>query len=234
MPSESTSLNAQMNGASQPAETTFRTAERQSKLRSYNFFLECAVVLTLYIQAVYWKIEKSTQAHILVIFGIVYFVRLNLMTMWLLKREIAMEELTFVILVWIPGILASYVFLAKEVASLQLAISVVVYLLGSFFNSWSEIQRKIWKQDPQNAGRCYTEGLFSWSRNINYFGDTLLFTGWALAAGNWWNSWAPILMGLLFYFHHIPDKEKYLAVRYADDWPRYLQSTPYSFVPFVC
>ena len=32
-------------------------------------------------------------------------------------------------------------------------------------------------------------------------------------------------MFLSFYFHHIPDKEKYLAQRYAKDWPAYEAST---------
>merc|ERR1712183_1261588 len=115
-----------------------------------------------------------------------------------------------------------------------MGVASIMYVLGSYLNTYSEFQRKIWKQDPIHKGRCYMLGLFSLSRNINYFGDSLLFAGWAVATGNWINSWAPILMSLSFYFYHIPDKEKYLQTRYAQDWPTYLSQTPYSFIPYIC
>merc|ERR1712032_1283804 len=107
------------------------------------------------------------------------------------------------------------------------------YLFGSWMNTWSELQRKWWKARPENKGRCYTEGLFALSRNINYLGDVVLFAGWALVSGRWWNAWVPLMMAASFYFHHIPDKESYLRVRYAQDWPSYEQRVK-SFVPFVC
>ena len=78
-------------------------------------------------------------------------------------------------------------------------------------------------------------GLFSRSRNINYFGDSVLFTGWAIATGNWANAWAPIVMSLTFYYYHIPDhKGKYLAARYGNEWPVYTVQTPYAFIPLIC
>ena len=217
------------------SETTFRTAKRQSNLRANFFLFECAIVLFTYLGAVYERFEYSSpQAHVLAAFGVIYICRLILMSRWILKRELAIEEITFVIFVWIPSILASFVFLSKGVTNVQLVISSIVYLLGSYINSWSEIERKIWKEDSRNKRKCYTHGLFSLSRNINYFGDTLLFAGWALATGNRWNAWSPVTMALLFYFYHIPDKEKYLQTRYAEDWPSYKKKTPYSFVPYLC
>merc|ERR1712232_741271 len=181
-----------------------------------------------------WKFSLSAQAHLLGAFGVIYMIRLNIMSMWLLKRELGMEELTVVILVWLPAIMGSYVALAKHVSIYILVAASILYALGSYLNTYSELQRKIWKKAPNNKGRCYTLGLFSLSRNINYFGDTVLFAGWALATGNWINLWAPIVMGLSFYFFHIPDKEKYLAARYAEDWPDYLIQTPYAFIPYLC
>jgi protein-S-isoprenylcysteine O-methyltransferase Ste14 len=55
--------------------------------------------------------------------------------------------------------------------------------------------------------------MFSLSRNINYFGDTVLYTGWAAATGWWPNVWVPVLMTMSFYLFHIRDKEAYLAKR---------------------
>merc|ERR1719291_1211092 len=120
-------------------------------------------------------------------------VRLNIMSAWILQRELMIEELTFVILIWLPAIMGSYIVLAKDTSALGLVIASVLYVLGSFLNTYSELQRKIWKRDRDNQGRCYTLGLFSLSHNINYFGDTMLFAGWAIATGNMVNLWAPII-----------------------------------------
>lgn len=254
MPNENTSLISKLkeggaghtatrpatNGA--PAADTgsgFRTAHRSSSLRSNVFLIECVVVLGLYLGAIWWHFDSSfaaPQAVVLSSFGIMYMGRLNVMSRWLLKRELSMEELTFVILVWLPCIMGSYVFLARtETISTALLVSAVALnVFGSYLNTYSEYERMVWKQDPANKGHCYTLGLFSYSRNINYFGDSMLFTGWAMATGNWINAWAPITMSLMFYFMHIPDKEAYLATRYKDEWNAYKSSVKASFIPFVC
>ena len=161
--------------------------------------------------------------------------RLNIMARWLLVRELANEELT-VVIVWIVCIMASFSVGAAyrgEITPWELLLSMVFYCLGSWLNSYSELQRKWWKEDRANKGKCYTLGLFAWSRNINYFGDVVLFAGWAVASGSWWNAWVPIIMAAMFYYHHIPDKEAYLAERYRTDWSAYAARTK-SFIPFIC
>jgi steroid 5-alpha reductase family enzyme len=37
-------------------------------------------------------------------------------------------------------------------------LAMVLYLVGSYFNTGSEIQRKLWKAQPSSKGRCYTVG----------------------------------------------------------------------------
>ena len=229
MTSESTSL-LDGNGA-------FRRVKRTSNLRANIFLFESVVVLSLYVFLVYsWRpISCPAQAHLLAAFGAIYILRLNIMSRWLLSRELGMEELTFVILLWIPSIMGSYAILTKDISIAGLVVASIFFILGSYLNTYSEYQRKIWKEgDPNHKGRCYTLGLFSWSRNINYFGDSMLFAGWAIATGNWGNLWAPIVMSLTFFFYHIPDKEKYLAIRYAEEWPAYQTQTPYTFIPYIC
>jgi len=227
MPSDSTSLLDD--------EATFRSVERTSNLRANIFLFESMVVLSVYVYLIYgWKLCCSAQSHLLAAFGAIYMIRLNIMSRWLLQRELGIEELTVVMLLWLPAIMGSYIFLAKNVSDVGLVVASIMYTLGSYLNTYSELQRKIWKRDPDHKGRCYTLGLFSWSRNINYFGDSLLFAGWAVATGNLVNWWTPIVMGLSFYFFHIPDKEKYLKTRYAQDWPAYQAQTPYAFVPYLC
>ena len=218
---------------------TFRSAQRHSNARANIFAVESIVVLTGYIWALRIRLSNPAPRRCALLegFGAVYFARLNFMTRCLLQRELALEELTVVIFLWLPSILGSFVYLSSEssdLTSTESIILVAVYLLGSFLNTYSEYQRKIWKRYPKNKGRCYTIGLFAWSRNINYFGDVVLFASWAGATGRWLSSWAPTLMALAFWYHHIPDKERYLAKRYGRDWIAYTEQTPYALVPCVC
>jgi protein-S-isoprenylcysteine O-methyltransferase Ste14 len=213
----------------------FRTAKRHSNLRANILALECAATSIIYIYTIAKHSPPLPQAYLLDIFCVAYMIRLNIMARWLLPRELALEEITFVPLVWLTSIMASFVWLTSgKISPSQLLLSAVFYVLGSYLNSYSELERKWWKENPQNKGRCYMLGLFALSRNVNYFGDTLLFAGWAIATGSWWNIWVPVLMGLSFWFYHIPDKEQYLEKRYKGEWPIYKKKTPYAFVPFLC
>jgi len=112
------------------------------------------------------------------------------------------------------------------------AVAFVLLLLGSYLNSFSEIQRKWWKSDSENSGHCYTEGLFSYSMHINYFGDTVLFTGWCLFTSNYWMLGLPLLMGGMFVFFHIPCLDAYLAERYGKEFNDYSKRTK-KFIPYV-
>jgi steroid 5-alpha reductase family enzyme len=200
------------------APVDFRKVPRKSNLRNNIFLLECAAVLAVYLYALYQS-PATLQIHILAFFGVAYMSRLNVMTRWVLPRELAIEEISVVTLLWLPAILASYVRnMNSEIYSSRLGLSLIVCIFGSYLNTFSELQRKRLKDIPQNKGRCYILGLFSLSRNINDFGETLLFGAWALATGAWWNGWVPVVMGASFWFFHIPDKEKYLQERYAKDW----------------
>ena len=218
---------------------TFRSVQRHSNARANIFVLESIVILAIYLWVMRQKLANSVprRCSVLEVCGVVYFARLNVMTRYLLQRELALEELTLVMLLWLPSILGSFVWLSRiddDLPAHQCIVLVAVYLLGSFLNTYSEYQRKIWKRDPQNKGRCYTRGLFAWSRNINYFGDVVLFASWAGATGCWISFWAPTLMALSFWYHHIPDKERYLAKRYGRDWSSYVEQTPHALVPCVC
>lgn len=216
----------------------FRTVKTRSSTRARLFALESFASTAGYVYYLLKAVETpatsvQTQNYLLSIFGVVYFARLNLMAQWILPREISMDELVFVNLVFVPAILFSFALLRGEISAGALLTSALLYTVGSFVNTYSELQRKYWKQRPENKGRCFMGGLFRFSRNVNYLGDVILFTGWAMLTGNWRNAWVPVFMFLSFYFHHIPGKEAYLAQRYRDEWPQYAAKTK-SFVPYVC
>ncbi|MHA7775472.1 DUF1295 domain-containing protein [Roseibium sp. M-1] len=111
-------------------------------------------------------------------------------------------------------------------------VALGLVLAGSFLNTWSELQRKWWKQDPANRGRCYTGGLFAWSMHINYFGDTVLFTGWAFLTHSLIALAVPGFMAISFIFFHIPALDAYLAERYGAAFEDYAARTR-KFVPFL-
>lgn len=108
-----------------------------------------------------------------------------------------------------------------------------LFCIGSFISSFSELQRKWFKQKTMNKGKLYTNGLFSISRHPNYFGQLLLFCGWYGLCKNYKIMIAPLLMTFSFVFHHIPELEQYLSKRYPNEWQEYAQNVK-SFIPFVC
>jgi len=170
--------------------------------------------------------------------AVLYFLR-NVATMAvLLKRRVQMSE-----------VLGLAVFVAVfEVGFLLLGAGAIsgtatpfgwgdwlgigLVLVGSALNTGSEFQRWAWKARPTSQGRCYTGGLFAYSQHINYFGDALLFAGWATLAASIF-AWAiPVFISATFVFYHIPALDAYLAGRYGDEFKSYAAKTA-KFVPFL-
>jgi steroid 5-alpha reductase family enzyme len=104
--------------------------------------------------------------------------------------------------------------------------------IGSFLNTASEWQRRRWKQEADHRGHLYTGGLFRWAMHINYFGDSLLFTGFALLTTSPWALLIPLAMILLFVFVHIPTLDAYLARRYPAEFAAWARRSR-RFVPFL-
>lgn len=116
--------------------------------------------------------------------------------------------------------------------NIQYIFALGLLLLGSYLNSFAEIERKKWKDIPANTGHCYTKGLFSYSMHINFFGDTVLFTGWSLFTYSYWVFALPVFMGCMFVFFHIPNLDDYLANRYGQEFYDYSVKTK-KFIPYI-
>ncbi len=104
-------------------------------------------------------------------------------------------------------------------------VGIFLYIAGSYIGTASEYSRHIWKSRPENQGHLYTEGLFSYSRHINYFGDLLLFGGWAVLTRQLWTAIVPLAMGLNFALVIIPAHDAYLAARYESEFDHYARRT---------
>jgi steroid 5-alpha reductase family enzyme len=165
---------------------------------------------------------------------VTYFIRLLVTTFVFLKRKLPWAE---AIIISSLMSLALYGF-AKVGGSNQQPVGLIelvgmlLYVIGSHLNTNSEYTRHIWKKNPDNKVRLYTEGLFRYSMHVNYFGDTVLFTGFALITHSLIMLVIPLLMTVNFVLFIIPTLDKYLAEKYGTDFQEYARRTK-KFIPWV-
>jgi len=65
---------------------------------------------------------------------------------------------------------------------------VVIWIVGFSIEVSADAQKRIFRASAQNKGKFIQEGLWSWSRHPNYFGEIMLWIGIAMIA-------APALIG---------------------------------------
>lgn len=185
-----------------------------------------------------WDVKDLTRAWLVLGVTALYFVRHGVTLFYLLMRNISWSEalgLSLFMAFFEIGLCVLATGLVRG-AALPLGwpdgLGLALVLFGSYLNTGSEVQRKLWKRDPVNKGKCYTKGLFAYSMHINFFGDTVLFTGWALLTGVWWALMLPVMMAGMFIYMHIPDLDLYLEGRYGESFKEYARHTK-RFIPFV-
>lgn len=106
--------------------------------------------------------------------------------------------------------------------------------LGFVIESIADQQLKKFKANPSNKGKVMTQGLWSWSRHPNYFGDTLQWVGISCVAfepfQNPWVFISPAVMIFLFLkVSGVPLLEKLMEGR--PGWEEYKSKTS-AFVPW--
>lgn len=133
----------------------------------------------------------------------------------------------------IASISAIYYGPSIDLGNLQYA-GITLFTTGILAELISELQRKRFKDRPENQGKLYTGGLFSLARHINYGGYTLWRTGIALTSGNYW--WAALQFSFhLWYFTNkgIPDVAGYCSKRYGDEWKKFERDVPNTLLPYI-
>jgi protein-S-isoprenylcysteine O-methyltransferase Ste14 len=164
----------------------------------------------------------------------IYFARLLATSLVFLKRKVGWGEAAQVgpFLLLIQVVLAWLGARATEPWSVLDTLALVLYGIGSFLNTASELQRMAWKARPENSGHLYTGGLFTLARHVNYLGDVVLFTGFATLTRSPWAFLVPALMAAMFVFVHIPTLDRYLKERYGDEYVEWTRRSS-RLVPFV-
>lgn len=111
-------------------------------------------------------------------------------------------------------------------------LGILLFLFGSWMNSWSEYQRHVWKRNPDNKGKLYTQGLFRISMHPNYLGDVILFSGMSLITGAWFTAAIPVIMLAGFVFANIPMLDSHLHDHYGAAFDDYAKRTS-KLIPFI-
>ncbi|MEZ4415284.1 MAG: DUF1295 domain-containing protein [Gemmatimonadota bacterium] len=114
-------------------------------------------------------------------------------------------------------------------------IGLVVWATGFLFEAVADRQLARFRRDPANAGTVLDRGLWRYSRHPNYFGDALVWWGFALiglgAPGGWWILVSPLLMTvLLMKISGVTLLERTL-VETKPDYLHYTDKTP-AFFPW--
>jgi steroid 5-alpha reductase family enzyme len=180
------------------------------------------------------QLASSLRRSALAAAAVLYFLRTVATVFVFLKRRMPWYEVgTIALWIAVIDLLFAY-FGGRNEASFGAAgfAGAALVLAGSAINTVSELQRHLWKQRPENSGHLYTGGLFRYARHINYFGDEVLFTGWALMTGRAVLLLIPVIMALGFIFVNIPALDRYLAERYGDEYRKYAR-TAKRFIPYV-
>jgi protein-S-isoprenylcysteine O-methyltransferase Ste14 len=179
-------------------------------------------------------IGDATRRALLFSFAAVVWARILFTQLYLLKRGIGWEEALS-----IPLAFMLYYFGFSLLGGTQIrpvdwldGVAVAIFLGGSFINTCAEILRDRWKKRAENRGRLYTGGLFRYSRHINYFGDLVWVSGFALLTRNPWSIPIPVLLFLFFRFYNAPELDRHLREKYADEFPEYEKTTK-MIIPFV-
>jgi steroid 5-alpha reductase family enzyme len=80
-------------------------------------------------------------------------------------------------------------------------LGLALFALGFLFEAVGDLQLARFRRDPGNAGRVLDRGLWRYTRHPNYFGDAMVWWGFACLAlatpGSWWTVASPVLMSVL-------------------------------------
>ena len=168
------------------------------------------------------------------IFSCIVFLRFSFMMFFLLKRKMPLEEtisVPFAFSLYYIGFALLTINDSTPIHGVDF-LGITLFIVGSFINTFSELQRHIWKQDPAHKGRLYMEGLFGYAMHINYFGDVLWVTGYAIVSRNIWAWTIPAFLFCFFVFYNIPKLDDYLKSKYKDQFEKYMLRTK-KIIPFI-
>lgn len=167
-------------------------------------------------------------------FSCIVFLRMSFMMFYLLKRKIPWEESLSVPMAFALYYIGFSLLVLPTDQAMDYVdyLGIALFLVGSLINTYSELQRHFWKQRPENKGKLYTQGLFRYSMHINFFGDLLWVSAYAIITRNYYSIAIPVLLFCLFAFFNIPKLDQYLQSRYGQQFEKYRSNTK-KLIPLI-
>ena len=223
---------------------------QKSKSISQKIAIHLLEILILWLS--YWIlfqsggawIEKHLQIHnatantdrriIIFTFNLIIFFRLAYMMIVLLKRKMPWEEslsVPFAFAVYYVGF-SILVLPTSKLIDGRDYFAIALFVTGCVLNTGGETLRNKWKKNAENKGKIYTRGFFKYSRHINYLGDILWVTAYAIITRNWYAASIPILIFCFFAFYNAPKLDKYLKDKYGKGYDDYAEKTK-MLIPFI-
>lgn len=98
----------------------------------------------------------------------------------------------------------------EPILPLTMACGIVLYIFGSLINTTADVQKMTAKQ---HGDGLVADGIWRRVRHVNYSGDIMRYSSFAVIAGSVW-AWLLPLSVLLLYVFRILDKEKSMAQKY--------------------
>lgn len=183
-----------------------------------------------------WPVPQTIPVRRLVIlsFSVIVFARMLITMFYLMRRALSWAEafiIPFAFALYYLGF-AILVLPADVPLGWPDHVAIGLFVFGSYLNTGSELQRRAFKRDPANQGQLYTRGLFSWSMHINFFGDIVWITAYALVTYNPWSALIVIFAIAMFAFVNVPQLDAHLAKHYGDQFKAYAARTK-KLIPLV-
>jgi protein-S-isoprenylcysteine O-methyltransferase Ste14 len=183
---------------------------------------------------IYNAANAITRREIIFVFNIIIFLRLAFMMFHLLKRKIPWEEsisVPFAFALYYVGYSLLVLPSGQPIDWIDYA-AILLFAIGCTLNTGGEMLRNRWKKYPENKGKIYTKGFFRYSMHINYFGDLLWVTAYAVVTRNWYSAFIPVFLFCFFTFYNIPMLDKHLKEKYGKGFEEYAKRTK-KLVPFI-
>jgi protein-S-isoprenylcysteine O-methyltransferase Ste14 len=181
-----------------------------------------------------WRSGDPIRSICLAIALSIYYFRLFFTWFAFLKRGISWKE-AFTIIPWVLCIFLTFTICGGTNPTHFGAAAItglILFIAGSWTNSYAEYTRNRWKQRPENRGHLYTQGWFRYTMHPNYFGDLVSFSGLCLISGRPITFIIPLFMLCGFVFANIPMLDSHLSQRYGAAFAEYAQNTK-KLIPYI-
>jgi len=129
-------------------------------------------------------------------------------------------------LYWIPG----WLLISRDIQipSWYMGLCISIYIFGVFFHFTSDMQKSVMLE--MRPRELITDRMMALSRNINYFGEFLIYLSFAMLAMTW-IAFVPLLLFIALYWSiRILKKEKSLSQKKG--YHEYKQKTKW-LIPYI-